>query len=283
MWGGRNQLGINMKRTLFTIAIAIPVAGVAHAAEPFGGEPAFPPAPFVEPAPERFWAGSYIGADVGWGWADVNIDDNGFFNGGFTGRADGKDPSGPAGGIFAGWLTEQSNFLFGVEAFGQLAGIEGGGSKGFDRCANFQGAGEARVGCLSHRPTVDGLVGAEAVLGVGLGPAAFLLHAGPALGFFSHDGHGWFDQNDDGVVDSGERFRAINGSSTDLGLSLGAEGRWQATPQFFAGLIGRAFWFPSVGDDDFSEAHGPLKGFRSETDLSLFEVKARIGMTFSRP
>jgi len=88
-----------MLKSLSTIAIiAISVAGAAHAAGP---EPVVPAAPGVmAPPPPPFWAGGYVGAQIGYAYGD--FDAGSVFDG-------SNDDDGFIGGVTAGYLWSLGN------------------------------------------------------------------------------------------------------------------------------------------------------------------------------
>lgn len=266
---------MHMKQILLASAAAMVMAGTAFAAEPLL-EPLPPAAPAVEPFVVPSWAGTYVGADIGWGWAD--IDDNGIFTDGGLFDDDDDDADGLVGGVFAGWLGQSGTFLYGVELFAQIADIDGDddffddGDFFFDGTNCFfdaDGDGTFEAGeespCSFQGNKVHALFGLDGMIGWGGERTAFLLHAGPALG--------WFQRDEDFVVAGA----TATGDDDDieLGLSVAAEGRFKLTETVFAGVIGRAFWFPDVGDDNDS-----IFDAGDDTDVTVFEVKARLGMQF---
>jgi opacity protein-like surface antigen len=277
-------------RTLFLAsAAAVTLMGGAYAAEPLPPI-APPPPPMVEPFFVPTWAGPYIGADIGWGWADAG---GGFFgfdnhNHGFGRFDDDDDLDGLVGGVFAGWLGQNGTFLYGVELFGQLADIDRDDDEFWrrhrDRFEFDSGHcwldGVEHIDCPLAGRKVHGLAGLEAMIGWGGDRTAFLLHAGPALG--------WFKRDDD----FSHVFVGLSHDDDDdieLGLSVAAEARFKLTERVFAGVIGRALWFPDVGDDNgigvhHNGANGHVHRWHSDdNDVTVFEVKARLGMTFGVP
>jgi opacity protein-like surface antigen len=292
-----------MKRLLLTTAAAMVMGGAAYAAEPLAPI-APPPPPIVEPFFIPTWAGPYVGADIGWGWASIDrprhhgffVDDP-FFDPLFVPHHRSRwddDLDGVVGGVFAGWLGQRGNFLYGVELFAQYADIDNGDHRFFAHAANLRGpdfgvagACEADFGdgfvvvpCPLGQANVHALFGLEGMIGWGGDRAAFLLHAGPALGMFQHRNHeaGFFG------------IRTDRRNETEFGLSVAAEGRFKLTERVFAGVIGRAFWFPDVEvhrqhdllvlNDDVLFAD---RRFRHKTDVTVFEVKARLGVMFGQP
>jgi outer membrane immunogenic protein len=106
-----------MKHLLISAATIALLSGAAVAAD----LPAYEPAPAAVVAPMGYdWSGVYVGAQAGYGWADVAIDD-GF---GFT-------PEIEADGFFAGGLVgaqwQWNQFVLGLE--GELNWSDVGGSE----------------------------------------------------------------------------------------------------------------------------------------------------------
>jgi opacity protein-like surface antigen len=297
---------MHMKKILLASAAIVVMGGAAYAAEPLAPI-APPPPPIVEPFFVPTWAGPYVGADIGWGWAKIDrprhhgflfVDefDDIFFHHRHR-RSDSLD--GVVGGVFAGWLGQRGNFLYGVELFAQYADIDNGDRRHFFHdgffgnvpvsgaffdgfCHADFGQGFEVVPCPFGDVNVHALFGLEGMIGWGGDRAAFLLHAGPALGIFQHRNHaavGFFD---------GLRTERTN--ETEFGLSIAAEGRFKLTERVFAGVIGRAFWFPDVEvhrrADLLALNDGVFFGdhrFRHKEDVTVFEVKARIGVMFGQP
>jgi hypothetical protein len=317
---------MHMKQILLASAAAMVMAGTAYAAEPLP-EPLPPAPPIVEPFVVPSWAGPYVGADIGWGWADSGDDDDHLFNG-KNGFFDGKNGlfddddgelDGPVGGVFAGWLGQNGTFLYGVELFAQIAEIDGdddddhhrrfdnifgpnedffvgkGGQCFFD-VDTTAGPGAVAVDCpgiLARGDVqVHALFGLEGMIGWGGERAAFLLHAGPALGWFQDDSDdrrrnvNSGDPQFDAFINNGVVF---NGDDDDddieLGVSAAVEGRFKLSERLFAGVIGRAFWFPDVGDDDDNRRgfNGTFNHDDEDNDVTVFEVKARLGWMFGQP
>jgi opacity protein-like surface antigen len=284
-----------MRKFLLASAAVAVMGGAAFAAEPLAPF-APPPPPVVEPFVVPSWAGPYIGADIGWGWADIG-DNHFLFDNDFFDRRrhhnDDDDLDGVVGGVFAGWLGQRGTFLYGVEIFGQIADIDHDRDNGFFRdlfdndddffvaggdCFVERGGVTTEVSCplFGRDVKVHALFGLEGMIGWGGERTALLLHAGPALGWF---------QRESGHVRSGDSdFDALFNTRGDddhfeLGLSVAAEGRFKLTENVFAGVIGRAFWFPDVGDD----GHHVFRRHNDGDDVTVFEVKARLGMMFGQP
>jgi outer membrane immunogenic protein len=128
-----------MKKSIVILGALLASTAIASAADlPSTSEPAFSP---VVQAPLFTWTGAYVGANVGYNWGDFNKD-----AGPIT-----DDASGWLGGVQAGYNYQMNQFVLGVEADWQLAGIDsdiaGGGSAKVD---NF-GTVRARVGFAADR------------------------------------------------------------------------------------------------------------------------------------
>lgn len=95
------------------------------------------------------WNGPYIGANLGYGWADIGGSVTEFNEGGGTvyGPAGyGIDADGPFGGIQVGFNRRMGNFFVGVEADIQTADISGSTSMpGFKASGSVDWFGTARV------------------------------------------------------------------------------------------------------------------------------------------
>jgi opacity protein-like surface antigen len=299
-----------MRQILLASAAAMVMAGSAYAAEPLL-EPLPPAAPAVEPFVVPSWAGGYIGGDIGWATLEIDEDDgdffdddNDFFNG--DSRFGHDEPDGVVGGVFAGWLWQGGggignllgpNTLYGVEIFGQIADLEDDDDDfrrrfdgdGLDFFADAEGChvrhietgAEGSARCFLLRHELEGMGGIEAMIGWGGERAAFLLHGGGVVGVFDTR-----DEFEGLFRDRDTFFRNDDDDTeTEFGASFAAEGRFKLTERVFAGVIGRAVWFPEIGDDDddvfndngFFDDNGD-----DDEDLWLFEVKARLGVQFGQ-
>lgn len=104
-----------MKRLLLSAAIIALSAPAAFAAD----LPVYEPAPMVAPNPVSFdWSGVYIGAHGGYGWADLDTnDDSDDFN------FDDADLEGFVVGGQLGYNWQVNQFVFGVEVDGSFSDI----------------------------------------------------------------------------------------------------------------------------------------------------------------
>jgi outer membrane immunogenic protein len=100
-------------------AVALVLGATAASAADFGA-PAPPetPAPYI--APVFSWAGPYVGAHVGYGWANFN-------------DSDGTTGSGWLAGGYLGYNWQMDPYVFGLEVDGMWSGISGTGATNFDR------------------------------------------------------------------------------------------------------------------------------------------------------
>ena len=89
-----------MKTLAITSAIAALAAGPVFAADAAGPAVGQAPTPVaVAPPPLGRWAGPYVGAQLGYGWADT----------------DGGDGDDVVGGFHAGWNGVTDRFVYGAE------------------------------------------------------------------------------------------------------------------------------------------------------------------------
>jgi opacity protein-like surface antigen len=131
-----------------TAALALAVSPLAFAAPVFAGSldvTAPEPAPVMieTAAPIGTWAGGYAGAQLGWGWADTDTSDVDSNDDGIIDSVQntvdqiGEDGDGVLGGIHAGYLWQNQQFVYGVEGDYDFADIEldddGGDIKGIGR------------------------------------------------------------------------------------------------------------------------------------------------------
>lgn len=126
-----------MKKLLAVSAFAIAaVSGQAFAADPIMPAPA-PIVPVVDSS--SVWDGFYAGANVGYGWADADIDGTSF----------PEDIDGWLGGAQLGYNWAMSGVVLGVEGDYQLSDVkyhESAGGVDLDIGINHFGTVRARVG-----------------------------------------------------------------------------------------------------------------------------------------
>ncbi len=115
-----------MKKSLYAAASAVALAAVAAPAMAGGlNQPVIEPAPVaaapapVVVAPGRDWTGFYAGAQLGYGWGDVDTD-NGVEYG---------DVEGALGGLHVGFDRDFGQFVLGAEASYNAADLS---TEGFD-------------------------------------------------------------------------------------------------------------------------------------------------------
>lgn len=135
------------------IVLALAASAVA-ATQAFAGGPvvvAYEPAPMMEPAPmpqALDWAGFYGG--LGYGRSSGDVD----FNPGLAGELD----SGNALSVFAGYLWQRNNFVFGGElAYVNLKDSTATGFPGFE--VNNSVDLKGRLGLAANRMLFYGVVG----------------------------------------------------------------------------------------------------------------------------
>ncbi len=111
-----------------------------------------PPAAFA--AAPFSWAGSYIGADIGYGWARDAFDYG--FNIGSPAPATTPEPAikmqGLLGGLYGGHNWQSGNIVYGVELDAELTGIHGTLSGGYETYKlPEQGSARVRLGYAMDR------------------------------------------------------------------------------------------------------------------------------------
>ena len=124
------------------------LAAPAFAADIGAVEP-LPTPPLVAAAPANDWTGFYLGALLGWTWADFGTD-----------AAPGDiDADGIDGGVYAGANWQWGNFVVGGEADLIIPGVDGGeGGIGVEQGLN--GSLRARAGIALDRFLAYGTGGA---------------------------------------------------------------------------------------------------------------------------
>jgi outer membrane immunogenic protein len=115
---------IGMKHWLYTIsAAAILASGSAFAADLGRGPPMAPP-----PVPFFTWTGFYVGADVGYAWAqDTGTEYPTSTPSVLDGWTANSKPTGVFGGGFVGYNWQMGPLVFGLEGDAQAAGVKGTG------------------------------------------------------------------------------------------------------------------------------------------------------------
>ncbi|WJR79677.1 outer membrane beta-barrel protein [Bradyrhizobium sp. NP1] len=141
---------------LTSTAIILAALGAvsAHAAD-LGARPYTKAPAYV--APSYNWGGFYVGAHVGYGWADTNADQYnlaGVFQGGGTGNADGVLGGGQIGynWVFApNWLLGVEADISGADIRGSSSGtIPGQGSSTVSSKIDYLGTARGRIGYFSN-------------------------------------------------------------------------------------------------------------------------------------
>lgn len=102
-----------MTRTvLLALSVAAIAAGASRAADLYGGEPYYAPAPFAAAAPvvARNWAGPYLGANLGYQFGSTTVF--------------GIEPNGLVGGVQGGYNWQFDQLVVGGEADFQFSGAE---------------------------------------------------------------------------------------------------------------------------------------------------------------
>ena len=131
--------------------------GLASAAS--AADMAMRPAPAV-PVPAGFsWAGTYVGAELGMGWAQNDL--TAWRNGAFYGQAD-ISGRGALGGIFAGHNWQSGNVVYGLEADIEWSGVKGdftASGNSYSYALPIQGSARARLGWAFDRALVYGTGG----------------------------------------------------------------------------------------------------------------------------
>jgi len=161
-----------LRRTLMALCGAVAATGAANAADLPSRAP--PPA-YVPPAPIFTWSGLYVGAQVGYAWANENsvIQNPGGDLGGLAPAANNPyslNPQGVIGGAHVGYNLQVNQWVVGVE--GNVDGTSLSKSQfiGLGACpfycgtvkttTNLQGSIRARLGLAWDRWLVYGTGGA---------------------------------------------------------------------------------------------------------------------------
>jgi outer membrane immunogenic protein len=134
-----------MKKFLLASAAVAALASGAQAADL--GAPRAPVAAAVI-APAFSWTGFYLGAHVGYGWAQARYDD-------FAGTTASVNANGVFGGIQGGYNWQMNNFVFGLEADVAAGGMRRtfdlGGGDTYRASVPFLSSVRARAGLAADR------------------------------------------------------------------------------------------------------------------------------------
>ncbi len=101
-----------MTRTvILAVGVAVIAASATRAADLYGGEPYYAPAPYAAaPVAARNWAGPYLGANLGYQFANTTVF--------------GIEPNGLVGGVQGGYNWQFDQVVIGGEADFQFSGAE---------------------------------------------------------------------------------------------------------------------------------------------------------------
>lgn len=140
--------------TLVAVATTMALTGAAGAAD-LGGDNKYTSfkdeVPYVRPFS---WTGTYIGAQLGYAWSDVDA-----VSGPFPGAINqsyGYDADGFIGGGYLGYNWQSQGFVFGVEADVEYTDLDGSGvgnlgTRGHATDVNWMGSMRARLGFTADR------------------------------------------------------------------------------------------------------------------------------------
>lgn len=211
------MITLNTRSSLAALVFALPLGATSAFAgsleEPVVAVVPVAPAPYVS-----LWSGGYVGAQVGYGWADTDISDNDVNNDGIvdslqnTIGAIGEDGDGWLGGAFVGYRGNANKFVYGAEASYDFADVQ------FDNNAG----------------SIDGLGRLKVIGGYDLGKTLIYATAGAAYGDGeinnrSHADWGWLagagvdymvnDQWSVGAEALYQDFGEFGDSGTDVDLT----------------------------------------------------------------
>ena len=145
-----------MKIKLLATALFLGTAGFAHAADAVVEDVIILDSAYN-------WSGVYVGATVGYGWADTNVTDLDFYS--FSSFGDTEfdfDSDGILGGVFVGANWQSGNFVYGVEADISATDIENtventmipGSGESFSNNIDWFGTIRGRLGYAMDRTLV---------------------------------------------------------------------------------------------------------------------------------
>ena len=252
----------SLKVAVATAAL-IAGSGAAFAADaPIYDKGVVAPAPVV--APLWSWTGFYVGINGGYGWGNIDDDDNGLF-GPTTYNLDAD------GGVIGGQIGynwQMDRFVFGVESDAQYANLSSTNNQLFD----FDGDG-----------TADDSLGIEAELNwfgttrlrAGFAPGRFLIFATGGLAYGDADVGYSFNG------DVNDVFLSSRDDETRLGWTVGGGVEGAITDNVTAKL---EYLYVDLGDQDnayrYTSAGTAIGTFSSSTQFEAHILRAGLNYKF---
>jgi outer membrane immunogenic protein len=232
-------------RVLLLVAVSAAISTSAHAQNP------------------QRWNGPYIGANIGYGWADIGgsvtaVDQNG--NPVFGPASHSIDADGMFGGVQVGFNRRMGNFFVGLEADLQTADISGSSS----------------TPVLASSASVDWF-GTARVRG-GFATDTMLIYATGGLAF----GHVDFNA----TYNNGGALVSLSGDGTQLGFVLGAGVELALRSNWSLKI---EYQYLNFGDQSASDSYSWTTGERCPTthtntvttDIDTDIHTLRVGLNYS--
>ncbi|MER9433327.1 outer membrane protein [Mesorhizobium sp. M0618] len=221
-----------MKILLLASTMLVVVSGNAFAADA------------LDSAPVAYdWTGAYVGAQIGYGWGDVDSHDS-EIGSGFSDWSDSWKSNGVLGGIHLGYNQAFDSYVLGVEG-----DIEGSGASG--------SVDSVFAGTIKTKIDVQGSLRAR--LGYAMGPALLYATGGLAVAHF-HTNY------DDGATTDST-------SNTKAGWTVGAGVEYAFSPKWTTRVEYRYSDFGTFTDNPATDS-----GFNYPTDVKTQAV--RVGFSY---
>jgi outer membrane immunogenic protein len=265
VWPAGSSWGYQMKRFLSASAVAATMTGTALAADIL---PPPPPPPAVEPFAFAPWHGPYIGAALGWGWANfrdrdlVIVDPPGVvFD---TAPIFGRKADGFVAEVFGGYNWQRDGFVFGIEGAFEFSDIDKTHGP-FDFIVDGGPTGD-----ITRHQEIDWL--ARIVGRIGFAGDRWLVAANAGVGFGDIEiAHTVFIDPDD--------LFTVRRSKTRTGFTAGVSAEYLLTHNVF--LRGHYQFYHFGGKRHHFEIDGVGISYRDRANVH--KVLVGVGFLFGAP
>lgn len=191
------------------------------------------------------WTGAYVGAQIGYGWGDVDSHDAAIQGGG-SDWADSWKSNGVLGGIHVGYNQAFNSFVLGVEGDIEASGASGSVDSQY-------------AGAIKTKIDVQGSLRAR--LGYAMGPTLLYATGGLAVAHFRTN-------YDDGVTND-------SSSNTKAGWTLGAGVEYAFTQNWTTRVEYRYSDFGTFTDNPATDS-----GYLYPTDVTTQSVRVGVSYKF---
>ncbi|TGR19401.1 MULTISPECIES: outer membrane protein [unclassified Mesorhizobium] len=223
-----------MKTLLLASTLLVAVSGSAFAADALVSEPV-----------AYDWTGAYVGAQIGYGWGDVDSHDS-EIGSGFSDWADSWNSNGVLGGIHLGYNQAFNSYVLGVEGDIEASGMSGSVDSDF-------------AGTIKTKIDVQGSLRAR--LGYAMGPALLYATGGLAVAHFRTN------YDDGGTTDSTSNTKA--GWTVGAGVEYAFSQKWTTRVEY------RYTDFGTFTDNPATDS-----GYNYPTDVKTQAVRVGISYKF---